>query len=87
MRVIPSGSVELSLELIGIALSRRDRALVDTGNTVLPWCCGLKETMPVQSCSFSLAYGVCGDVVVDGDLDSISPVGLNGRPREGPIDK
>lgn len=87
MRVIPSGSVEFSLELIGIALSRRDGALVDTGNTILPWCCGLKEAMPVQSCSFGIACGVFGDVVVDGDLDSISPVGLNGRPREGPIDK
>lgn len=85
--MIPSSSVELSLELVGIALSRWNRTLVNSGNTVLPWCRGLKESMPVQSCSFGLAYGVLGDVVVDGDLDDVSPVGLNGRPREGPIDK
>lgn len=85
--MIPRSSVEFSLELIGIALSRGDRALVYSGHTVLPRRCGLKETMPVQCCSFGRARGVVEDVVVDGDLNNISPIGLNCRPREGSIDE
>lgn len=85
--MIPSSAVEFSLELIGVALSGWDRALIYTGDTILPWCGGLKEAMPVKSCSLGLANGVLGDVVVNGDLDGISPVGLDGRAGEGPIDK
>lgn len=85
--MIPGSSVEFSLELVGVALSGWDRALVNTGHTVFPRCSGLKEAVPVESCAFGLTNRVLRDVVVDGDLNRISPVRLDRRPGEGSIDE
>lgn len=83
MRVIPRGSVQLSLKLVGVALARGNGALVDTGDTVLPWRASLQETMPMKRSALLRT----GDVVVQSDLDSITPVTLNGRSRVCPIDE
>lgn len=83
VRVIPGSTVQLSLELISVALARGNGTLVDTGNTILPRRPSLQETVPVKR---SALLGT-SDVVVQSDLDGITPVGLDGGSGVSPIDE
>ena len=73
VRVVPRSTVLSSLESVGLLLARCDRALGDTGNTILSVLVPLTETVPVD-CS-----AVVSQLVLDGDLDHVTPVGLNSR--------
>lgn len=81
--MIPGSSIQLSFKLVRVALARGDRALVNTRDAVLPRGSSLQETVPVKSGTLLRT----SDVVVQSDLDRISPVSLNGRSRVGPVDE
>ena len=83
VRVIPSGAVQICVELVCKGLSRCNRTLSDTRNAILIRCTLLEETVPVQSRAFFRTL----DSVVNGDLHSITPVGLNGGSRILSVDK
>ena len=83
MRVIPRSAVQRSPELVGEALPRSDGALADGGSAVFPRSTLLKEAMPVNCSTF---FGA-SDVVLDCDLDNITPIGLDSGTRESAVDK
>ena len=83
VRVIPRGAVERSNELVGIRRPRSDGALGDAGHTILPRSVDLQETMPMNAGSL----GGTRDVVVDGDNNLVTPVGLDGGTRECSVDE
>jgi len=53
---------------VGCGLTRRDRALCDTGNTIHLIRVKLTNAVEVKTCSVVL------DLVVDSDLEGISPI-------------
>jgi len=75
VRVVPGSTVLRGLESVGLLLARCNGALGDTGNTILSVLVPLTETVPVDRSA------VVGHLVLDGDLDHVTPVGLNGRTR------
>lgn len=99
--MIPAGAVQIGLERIREGASRCDRALLDgrtvsretMGSTVedragdlhavVPRCLFLQDPMPMHCGTF---FGT-GDLVVDGDHERVSPIGLEGGRRELPIDQ
>lgn len=82
MRMVPRGTVKVSVEAVCECAIGWDRALADSGNTVHVLGSLLQNTMPVQSSSFGRAF----DLVCDLDLDSIAPVCLNQRAWELVVD-
>lgn len=94
MRVVPRGPVQLGAELIREAPARRDGALRDARDAVLPGGLRLEEAVPVEGRALRLLPGpvaaddvVVDDVVVHAHLDVLAPVGLDQRARELPVDE
>lgn len=85
MRVVPGRAVQLGAELIREAPARRDGALRDAGDAVLPRAPRLEEAVPVYR--RALVLGLVLDVVVDADLDVLAPVGLDQGARELTVDE
>lgn len=83
VRVVPSGAILLGHERVGEGASRGDRALADTGRTVLPWPVLLMKAVHMQRRSLRLVL----DVVPDGHLNGVTPVGLDHRAGEGAVDE
>lgn len=82
MRVIPGSSVKISLECVGHSFSGSDRALLDGRNTIKPWGVTLENAVPVESGTFLRSC----DLVVDGDLERITPIGFKLRRWELIVD-
>ena len=81
--MIPGGAVQICVELVCEGLSRCNRTLSDARNAILIRCTFLKKTVPVQSRAFLRTF----DSIVNCDLHSVTPVGLNGWSRVLSIDK
>ena len=82
VRVIPRSSVEIGLESVCHCFSRRDWALLHRRNTVVPRSCTLKNPMPMKSGTFFWS----GDLVVNRDLESITPIGFELGSRKLVVD-
>lgn len=54
-------------------MTRGDRALSNSRNTVVPWCLLLEHAVPVQRGAFVRVV----NLVMDGDVEHIPPIGLN----------
>ena len=72
MGVIPRCTVEIGFERIRERLPRSNWTLLNRRYTIEPRVTTLKNAMPVQSSAFFRS----GDLVVNGDLESVSPVGF-----------
>jgi len=81
--VVPAGSVELGLEPVCEAMARSNRALTGTRDTVLPGRRLLQLSVPVQCRAFEWI----ADIVVDRDLEPVSPVRLHRRSGVLPVDE
>lgn len=68
------GGGDTYLELVGVALAGGNGALADGRDTILPLSVLLTESVPMQGGTFRVVV----NVVVDRDLDPVSPVCLNG---------
>jgi len=73
VRVVPCSTELGSLKAVGLGLTGGERALGDTVHTVLDGAAQLAETVPVNGSTVGL------HVVVDGDLEVVSPVGPDER--------
>lgn len=80
VRVVPGRTVLGGLEGVGLLLAWCDGALGDTGHTVLSVLVVLAETVPVDG------RAVVGHFVLDGNLDHVTPVGLDSRARVLAVD-
>ena len=78
--VPPGGSEEFSANAVGERGARSNRTLRDSGDTIVPRSSSLQETVPVDGSSVILK------LVVDCDLDPITPVGFNHRSWELVVD-
>lgn len=81
--MIPRRAVQRSLESVGVRLLGSNGALGNGWHSVLPLSSLLPEAVPMQG----RAFGSISDVVMDGDLDPVTPVGLDGRSGESSIDQ
>ena len=91
MRVVPARAVQISGESICEVVSRSNRALLDTRNTVVVRSIFLEKPVPVKSGTLlvdgNTVFVGSGYSVVDSDGDGVSPVGFNERPRKLIIDQ
>lgn len=78
MRVVPGSSIEIGFEGIGERSARSNRALLNRGYTIIPRSFLLENTMPMESSAFLRA----SDLIMNGDLDCISPVGFDSWTRK-----
>lgn len=76
----PGGSEKLSADAVGERGTRSDRALADSGDTIIPGSCGLQEAVPMHRRAFILK------LVLDCDFNPVTPVGLDERTRELVVD-
>ena len=83
VRVIPRSSVEISLESIYHGFPRGNWALLHRRNTVVPRSCPLKDTVPMKGSTFLWS----GDLVVNSDLEGITPIGFELGSRELVVDQ
>src|SRR6478735_3538028 len=79
MRVIPTCSIQVGQKLICETLFRWDRALGYTWNAIFPGHSLLKDTMPMQRNTLIV------HVVMNSDLDGVTPVCFNQRRRKLPV--
>lgn len=83
VRMVPAAPPEVGLECIRERFAWSDRALSHGWNTVVPRSRSLENSMPVQCSPFFRP----SNLVMNGDLESIPPVGFKGRPRELAVDQ
>jgi len=69
------------LELVDLGVARSESTLGDTVNTVLGCGGQLAKTVPVDRCT------VCLHVVVDSNLDVVTPVGTDERTGKLVVDE
>lgn len=78
-------AVAVGAEFVSEGFAGGDWALNSGGHTIHPLRVAHAQTMPVNSCAFRLLGA--NDVVLDFDLNHVSPVSLDGRTRKLAIDK
>lgn len=83
VRVIPRASELIGQERVCVRLSRSNGTLRHTRNTILVRSAPLQKSVPVHSSTLFRS----SDVVVDRDLNGVSPVGLDGRTRVLTVDE
>jgi len=81
MRMPPRRSVETCSPCVRKALAWGDWAFRDARNSVIGLRALLKDTVPVDRSAF------IAEVVVDSDLNSVTPVGFEERTRELSVDQ
>lgn len=72
MRVVPGRAVEVRFEGVSERFTRCNRTLLHRGHAIEPRSLSLKDAMPMQRSTF---FWAC-DLVVHGDLESITPISL-----------
>lgn len=72
VRVIPRCTVEVCFKRVGERLSGSNWALLNGWDAIEPRGLSLEDAMPVQSSTFFWA----SDLIMHGDLESVTPVGL-----------
>lgn len=85
MRMPEAGAVAVGAESVSERLAWRDWALNSGRHTVHPLGVAHSQTMPMDSSAFRLIGA--NNVVIDLDLNHVSPVGFNGWARELAIDE
>lgn len=83
VRVIPGCAKDIGLEFVRHGFARSDWTLLNRWHAVEPGSLALKDAMPVKGSPFHWVL----DVVVDGDDESVAPIGFNGRGRELAVDQ
>jgi len=87
VRVVPGRTELISAEAVGEGLLWRDWALLDGWNTVVPWGLVHEQTVPMHSSWLTVVARLLRKVIVDGDLNPVTPVGLDERTWELAVDE
>lgn len=79
--MVPGCAELCSLQVVDLGCARCDRAFGDTVDTIVEVAAQLAETVPVNGGTVGL------HVVLDGDLEVVTPVGTDQRTRVLAVDQ
>lgn len=83
VRMIPGCTIKIREERVGETFPRRNRALLNSWNTIEPGGLLLQDAVPMQCSALFRAHNVVAHIYGDG----VTPVGFDQGGRECSVDK